>query len=105
MNVLISLIAFHAFGNLKLLNLKDKSPNQQQLNGLLFSHTLYKVQVVFAEAHAAGLFKGGIRRAAFSMGDLQALQPPEPTQPPRSTSQRWGMYAKLYPSAALDFLD
>jgi hypothetical protein len=36
-------------------------------------------QVVYAEAHAAGLFKGGIRRAAFSMGDLQALQPPEPS--------------------------
>ena len=48
----------------------------------------FMLQVVFAEAQAAGLFKGGIRRAAFSMSDLQALQPPESSLPPRSNSQR-----------------
>mmetsp|Transcript_4162 Transcript_4162/g.11731 ORF Transcript_4162/g.11731 Transcript_4162/m.11731 type:complete len:368 (-) Transcript_4162:545-1648(-) len=32
-------------------------------------------RIVMAEAAAAGLHKGGLRRAAFSMGDLQALNP------------------------------
>ncbi|KAK9812677.1 hypothetical protein WJX72_001755 [[Myrmecia] bisecta] len=40
-------------------------------------------QVVMAARAAAGLDKGGIRRTAFSMGDLQALQPPPgPPSPP-----------------------
>ena len=48
----------------------------------------FATQVVFAEAQAAGLFKGGIRRAAFSMGDLQALQPPEHHSPPSPMAQQ-----------------
>ena len=44
------------------------------------------VQVIMAAAKAAGLHKGGLRRTAFSMGDLSALQPPGPPSPPEGWS-------------------
>ncbi|KAK9819206.1 hypothetical protein WJX74_004583 [Apatococcus lobatus] len=49
-------------------------------------------QVVMAAAAAAGLNKGGLKRTAFSMGDLQALQPPTsgPPSPPQMQPQRSG---------------
>ena len=65
-------------------------PFKQKQHHIILKYSFFCPQVVFAEAHAAGLFKGGIRRAAFSMGDLQALQPPEPPSlPARSPSQRY----------------
>lgn len=35
----------------------------------------WPVQLIMAEAAAAGIHRGGMRRQAFSTGDLQALQP------------------------------
>ncbi|KAK9792035.1 hypothetical protein WJX73_008669 [Symbiochloris irregularis] len=56
-------------------------------------------EVILAAAQAAGLHKGNIRRTAFSMNDLQALQPPGPPSPedsgrdlPASSS---GLHLKL----------
>ena len=48
-------------------------------------------QVVLAARAAAGLNRGGMRRTAFSMGDLQALEvvgPPSPPETPRSVHRR-----------------
>ena len=44
-------------------------------------------QVVLAARAAAGLNRGGIRRTAFSLGDLHALEvagPPSPPETPRT---------------------
>jgi len=57
---------------LPLAQKKKRRPARRTLN--LFLSIIH--QVVRAAAAAAGLSRGGIRRAAFSMGDLQALSAP-----------------------------
>ena len=55
------------------------SPTLQHLHPTLHSAP----QLIMAEAAAAGIHRGGLRRQAFSTGDLQALQPAPEDAPVR----------------------
>lgn len=61
--------------------LDNISSMQSQTSSASVSEEPDSKDVVIAAASAAGLQRGGLRRAAFSMNDLQALQPSAPPAP------------------------